>query len=770
MKKIWIGLFCLVCTALFSQEIPYGQEFQINTNPLPNVDIRTILLSTGKFLVYWTSGNDILGQFFSSEADKINGEFVITSIANSYSNVVSAPLANGGFVVCWDKYFQDDTYQNYDIYCQVFSSDCNKLGTEFRVNSYTTGRQDNPNINALTNGNFFICWNSNNQDDPSFDVYGQLFSPEGEKIGDEIPINTYVNGDQKNAHVTPLPNGNFLVCWESIGQGGCFSQLFSSNGSKIKKEIRINSFNGGFQWNTPTTTLLFDSFVACWEIDNLNESSCDIYSKIFYFNGEEKTGQFHVNTYTYDWQDQPKIVPTSSGGFLSCWESYGQDDSGFGIYGQVFSSNGNKIGDEFLINTNTNSDQMYPVISKLPTGNFLITWINRGCEIDGQLLSSIGKKMGTEFLVAPTHEFAKCYNTQIIPLQNNKILICWLEEKYLSGPYQNSTVYWTIYAKLFPSSPIHHILKPFVRKDPSNDSRINSEPITFSWNQATQQQICYPFEMEYDLFVSTDPEFTKPLVIQNIQDTTYSINNLQFGHTYFWKVLAKNFYGDSLWCESADWGFFIPPNDTASGHHPTCQVFSLTNPEQTVSPETNEITLNWNRASNEPTLYPPIVWYDVYIADNTNFFNAQVIKGVIDTTTTISGLTGNPTNYWKVMAYNAFGDSAWSRDIGKIQIISNAPNQFHLYQNYPNPFNALTTIRFDIPEACQVEIAIYDITGRLVSMLSNESKHAGSYSEIWNGKDSADNLMPSGIYLCRMNVMTADAKMFVQTVKLGIVR
>ncbi|MEO8511995.1 MAG: SBBP repeat-containing protein [Ignavibacteria bacterium] len=63
-----------------------------------------------------------------------------------------------------------------------------------------------------------------------------------------------------------------------------------------------------------------------------------------------------------------------------------------------------------------------------------------------------------------------------------------------------------------------------------------------------------------------------------------------------------------------------------------------------------------------------------------------------------------------------------------VNTISNLlPNKNKLYQNYPNPFNPSTGIRFDIPQSAIVKITIYNILGRIVQMLTNEFKTAGSY-------------------------------------------
>lgn len=55
------------------------------------------------------------------------------------------------------------------------------------------------------------------------------------------------------------------------------------------------------------------------------------------------------------------------------------------------------------------------------------------------------------------------------------------------------------------------------------------------------------------------------------------------------------------------------------------------------------------------------------------------------------------------------------------------PNHTNLFQNYPNPFNPLTTIRYHLADAVKVKLSVYDVSGRLVTILVNEKQQAGDY-------------------------------------------
>ncbi len=80
------------------------------------------------------------------------------------------------------------------------------------------------------------------------------------------------------------------------------------------------------------------------------------------------------------------------------------------------------------------------------------------------------------------------------------------------------------------------------------------------------------------------------------------------------------------------------------------------------------------------------------------------------------------------------------------------PRAFSLGQNRPNPFNPVTTISFTVPEGAgaRVRIEVFDISGRLVAVLADQFKAAGSYSVFWDGSDGNGADVSSGIYFYRM--------------------
>ncbi len=88
-----------------------------------------------------------------------------------------------------------------------------------------------------------------------------------------------------------------------------------------------------------------------------------------------------------------------------------------------------------------------------------------------------------------------------------------------------------------------------------------------------------------------------------------------------------------------------------------------------------------------------------------------------------------------------------NKNISMIKIRpTNIVYDFAIYQNYPNPFNPATTIRFSIPEKMNVKITVYDVLGRIVTELLNETRDAGIHKIIFDG-----SRFTSGIYFYRID-------------------
>ncbi|MBL7047112.1 MAG: T9SS type A sorting domain-containing protein [Candidatus Marinimicrobia bacterium] len=110
------------------------------------------------------------------------------------------------------------------------------------------------------------------------------------------------------------------------------------------------------------------------------------------------------------------------------------------------------------------------------------------------------------------------------------------------------------------------------------------------------------------------------------------------------------------------------------------------------------------------------------------------------------------------------------------EVEASVPSHFCLYQNYPNPFNSVTTIRFDLPEAADVKIAVYDILGREIAVLVSgkipasplhigTSGLSGEYKVEWDA-----NNIPSGVYFYHLQIKKGGLISYEKTEKMLLLK
>jgi hypothetical protein len=83
----------------------------------------------------------------------------------------------------------------------------------------------------------------------------------------------------------------------------------------------------------------------------------------------------------------------------------------------------------------------------------------------------------------------------------------------------------------------------------------------------------------------------------------------------------------------------------------------------------------------------------------------------------------------------------WFGDVNSVEPIELSDLSFNLFQNYPNPFNPTTTIKFEVPQATNLRLMLYDMLGREIKTIFEGEAKAG----ITEVTISAENLN-SGVY------------------------
>src|SRR4029450_6943772 len=131
--------------------------------------------------------------------------------------------------------------------------------------------------------------------------------------------------------------------------------------------LMVNGYTSGSQ-------LVFDlaiepngDFVVVWQGGaNQDGQSYGVFGQRFSSAGAALGGNFQANTTTVGAQRAPMVAMDADGNFVVVW--YSPDNSSDGIFGQRYSSDGTKVGVEFMINTVTANQQRSPSVAMADDG------------------------------------------------------------------------------------------------------------------------------------------------------------------------------------------------------------------------------------------------------------------------------------------------------------------------------------------------------------------------------------------------------------------
>jgi hypothetical protein len=318
-----------------------------------------------------------------------------------------------------------------------------RVGTEFLVNTETVGDQQGSSITGLANGGFVVTWTDDSGtlgDSSDLSIKAQVFTAGGAKVGSEFLVNTQTAGLQQLPTITGLANGGFVATWTDYGpilgdytDPSVKAQVFTAGGAKLGTEFLVNTQTAGRQSNSTIAGLANGGFVVTWSDDSLtlgDSSDLSIKAQVFTAGGDKVGTEFLVNTQTTNSQYGPTITGLANGRFVVTWtDNSGSlgDRSGTSIKAQVFTAGGAKVGNEFLVNTKTADFQGGSTITGLENGDFVVTWSDGNgtlSDIKAQVFTAGGAKVGSEFLVSTqTAGFQEL--PKITGLKNGGFVVSW---------------------------------------------------------------------------------------------------------------------------------------------------------------------------------------------------------------------------------------------------------------------------------------------------------------------------------------------------------
>ncbi|MCA9110886.1 MAG: hypothetical protein KDA52_13130, partial [Planctomycetaceae bacterium] len=325
---------------------------------------------------------------------------------SGYGSPSVAIAANGNYVATWSSDGQDG--DSTGVYAQRFDANGNALGSEFRVNTYTTSSQIHPSIAMAASGASVIVWNGAGQGGDTTGVHAQRYDANGNAVGGEFQVNTTSIDDQYYASVAMADSGEFVIAWSSNSQDGdqygIFAQRYDAHGTALGGEFQVNTYTTGRQWIPSVAMAETGQFVISWTSDFQDGDDRGVYAQLYDSNGNTVGGEFRVITTTIGRQSNTTVSMANTGEFVVAWQSNNQDGDAGGIFAQRYAADGTPVGSEFQVNKTTLGNQGLPSVSMANSGEFVISWDSFGQDGDGssvfgQRFDADGNALGDEFQV-----------------------------------------------------------------------------------------------------------------------------------------------------------------------------------------------------------------------------------------------------------------------------------------------------------------------------------------------------------------------------------
>ncbi|MEM7588014.1 MAG: hypothetical protein AAF560_31790 [Acidobacteriota bacterium] len=318
------------------------------------------------------NGKDIFGQRFDASGQRLGGELVI----NGYTSLLQrrpsvAADAMGNFVVVWESYGQDGS--GFGIRAQRLDSAGQHVGEEFQVNTVTAYSQEWPNVAMADDGRFVVVWQGGDYgmipspDGDRTSIQAQIFDASGSMVGSELKINSYTTGFQFDPSVIMDSQGGFIVSWTSEGQDGdrrsIQARRFDAFGDALSDDVQVNTYTTAHQWHSELAMDAQGQFVVTWNSFGVDGDSYGVNGQWFDADGQPVGEELLINTYTTGPQNRSHAAIDRQGNLIVVWASDDQDGDQRSVHGQRLEADGTRIGEEFQINTYTTDFQNFARIA-----------------------------------------------------------------------------------------------------------------------------------------------------------------------------------------------------------------------------------------------------------------------------------------------------------------------------------------------------------------------------------------------------------------------
>jgi hypothetical protein len=516
-----LGGWSIMAQRYTAAGVKIGGEVLVNDGPsAPNGDTyaRIAALDNGGYVISWSdypgiSDHEAMAQQFDAAGNKVDGPLMLNSYTSStqYRPDV-AGLSGGRWVAAWQSYNQDGD-PSYGIYQNLFgpagslsksaapvisdlsssitvlenaanqaagvlidpavsvsdSDSANFAGGRLTVSVISGYNSLGSDLaqNLPLQDHFSVRSQGGGAGQVGFDAGTGVVSYGGIAIGAIVPGFNGQNGvdlviefnaqasaaaveavienlSYRNSSSDPVP-GRLVSITVSDGDGTTSAPRTVQINVTAEADGAIPLFSAE-QVNTYTTStqsapamakLADGGYVTLWQSNGQDGWDYGIFGQRFAADGTRVGNEFRVSDYTPYNQTEVAVAGLNDGGFVAVFRGQYRDASGDAVVGQRFDANGLKVGGEFVVNASSSGNQFQPAITALADGGFAVAWYSDG-ERDGQYYdvffqryNAAGQAVGSETRANTSLNYENTYQSEpaIIQLASGDILVAWRGEQ-----------------------------------------------------------------------------------------------------------------------------------------------------------------------------------------------------------------------------------------------------------------------------------------------------------------------------------------------------
>ena len=694
----------------------------------------------------------------------------------------------GGAIIAW----QDRRSGSYrDIYAQRLDADGTRLWLLSGV-SVCTATEDQwyPRMTSDGEGGAVLAWRDYR--DGAFDpnVYAQRIDDTGASLwtSQGVAIVTATGNQYVTGGIASDGAGGAYIAWQDERNGvsnpDIYIQWIDGSGTLgFSADGRVLCDEPDYQNRPEVLSNYNSSVIVVWK-DKRDGVYCLYGAMVRHTSVFWGTDGTEICSPESGYPDRQVLAPDGEGGVIVVWQDDRNGDED--IYAQRVDAGGNTLwAEDGVLVCDAVMDQLYPMAVSDGVGGVITGWYdfrkNVLSETYLQRLDGEGNTLWTEDGVRVGEVFITHYYPLIASDGDGGAIASWCD--YPDNPYDSDLYiqrierngYWG-----YPSPEIHAVSDVpndqggFVnlawyasRLDPWPDQEITYYSI---W-KALNPVVALNMKEAGTAFLTSASELSASGIgpdtdIPIIREQTLG------SATYFWelidtqdaqyyeqysKVLATDFDAYSSTIEYSyyqvaahtsdplvTWTSFPDSGYSVDNLAPTAPLGLVG--VQVFTPEGME--LSW-----EPNIEEDLSGYRVYKGTSSDFIpDSFSLLATTDETVVFDDEWRWDISVWyKVTAVDIHQNESPVAVLAPDELTGGeVPAANFLAQNHPNPFNPATKIVFGMKSPGPVSLRIYDASGRLVRTLVNENRVAGTYDEIWRGKDGNGRDVTSGVYFYKL--------------------